>query len=423
VETTLENDECVKVWLDRIGTSQKDCLRVFKRFRQEVLAKDERFKNLTPSKLIDWQVNAKGRQAYVIKGLAQRWIDGHGWRFGTKQTYLSQISSFWLHNHAPWPDDPSFHFSSDTPPVDGRLDFEAFRRILLNCDKKYRAVFLMQAHMLAGEGDLVYVNVTHWKLVLEALTKNVGVFKIPLPGRKANRNKKTFYMLLSTKSDWGEAMRDYLKSISTAPVGVLFRNNEGNPLSTYNIRHYFHRRAIEAGVIKEFSPPCRKCGGETVKFRGYKPEEGRTGYRCKEKPCGDVSWASEFSERFSHVRYGVNPHEIRDLMRSRWRGSGAKTVVAEFMMQHNIDANDYDKMKYTPDYAVKEYRLALPWLNVLSEDPEKVSRFEVSNQVDALNKELVSLRREVELGREAKELLTDPEVLAYLKRVKKKLKE
>ena len=65
------------------------------------------------------------------------------------------------------------------------------------------------------------------------------------------------------------------------------------------------------------------------------------------------------------------------------------------MMEHKIDPNEYDKMKYTPGYAEKEYRKALPWLNVLSQDPEKVDRTTVEAELESYRTQNEILSREV----------------------------
>lgn len=38
-----------------------------------------------------------------------------------------------------------------------------------------------------------------------------------------------------------------------------------------------------------------------------------------------------------YVRYGKNPHELRDLFRTRWEKSGSNPVGAEFCMGHTVD--------------------------------------------------------------------------------------
>lgn len=284
-KTVFEMDEAVEVWHGRLGSSFGDAFRLFKRFYRKVLMKHSVFAGMSPSQLVEWQVNARGREAFRLKGLAQRWIDSHNWRYKTKQTYLSMVSSFWLHNHAPFPADPSFHFSSDVPPVEGQLDLESFRRIVLNSNKMYRAVFLMMAESLMGEREVVYVNNNLWREVLKHISKNDGPFRLTLPGRKKNRNVKNFYTILNTKGDWAEAFRDYMRSNPHPVLGALYHNSRGKPLATRNIRYYFHCRAVEAGVVKQFTPTCSMCGGETARFRKYK-DNYKVGYKCKE--CGNV---------------------------------------------------------------------------------------------------------------------------------------
>jgi hypothetical protein len=261
----------------------------------------------------------------------------------------------------------------------------------------YRAVFLLMAQGLIGEGELVYINVESCNLILESLTKNVGVFKVTLPGRKQNRNIKNFYTMLSTKSDWADSMRDYLKSLPSLPKDALFLNDRSRPLTRQNIQNYFHWHAVEAGVVKQFSPLCNRCGAETVRSRRLH-ESGirKIVYTCKE--CGEVHWAADLPNNFTNIRYGVNPHEIRDLMRSRWHLSGADPFVAEFMMEHDrqIDPNRYNKFwKYEPWYPPQEYRKALTWLNIVSEEPEKIERSALDSELESYRAESDVLRKEV----------------------------
>ena len=409
----FQDDEAVEVWRGRLGRSFRDAFRVFRRFHREVLAGHPVFGKMRPSELVDWQANARGRDVFVLKDLAQKWIDGHRWRYKTKATYLGMISSFWLHNHAPLPPDPGFHFSSDIPPVEGKLTFEAFRRIVLNSNKSYRAVFLMMAGGLMGARELVYVSNNCWREVLQHLSKNDGVFSLVLPGRKKNRNVKNFCVLLSTDGDWAEAHREYMKSSQYPILGALFRNTRGHPLTENNIQHYFRSRAIETGIVKQFSPKCRECGHETLRFRKRRPSY-EVGYRCRK--CGNVDWASEFDSHFTNVRYGISPHEIRDLTRSRWQVSGADPLVAEFLMGHDIDPNAYNKfMKYEPWYLVQEYRKALPWLNVTSQNPSKVDRFKIDDEIESHRVEINLLRKELgKKGREIKELRDQLKGVAWL---------
>jgi len=396
---SMFEDAAVRVWRDRLGRSYGKASKVFLRFWREGLS--DGLAGLSPSELVALQEDAKGRDMYRILSCAQSWVNGQRLRGGTKRLYLSHIRSFFLHNMAELPGDRSFSFRSDVPAVNGDMNCECFNRILLNCNKRDRAVFLMMAQGIMGEGEVVYVSNFQARHVLKCLSKG-GIFKVALPGRKKNRNVKNFYTMLSCTGDWADAMRAYLKSLKRVPSDCLFRNQLGNPLTEQNIQYVFHWRAVKAGVIKQCTPACPLCGGDMVRER----DEGRKiVYVCRE--CGECLGAAESSrlKHMSSVRYGVNPHEIRDLMRSRWHLSGADALVAEFMMQHEIDENGYNKfMKYEPSYPIVEYRKALPWLNVLSKDPNRVDRSEVQSDLEAQRGETELLKRELaRVQKEARE--------------------
>ena len=49
-------------------------------------------------------------------------------------------------------------------------------------------------------------------------------------------------------------------------------------------------------------------------------------------------------------------------------------MCAEFFLGHDIDANHYNKiMQLHPEYAEEQYIKAMPFLNIVSEDPRKVA--------------------------------------------------
>lgn len=386
----MSADESVRVWERRLGKSFKIAYKIFVRFLNDGLV--GKFEGLGPDELVDFQVETRGRNRYLILRIAQSWVDGLNLRVGSKQLYLTYIRSFFLHNLAELPHDRSFSFRSSLPCVVGQLDLESLQRILLNSNKMYKAIFLMMSQGIMGEGELVYVSKFQASHVLKCLGKG-GLFKVSLPGRKQTRNVKSFYTVLGCKSDWADAMRNFVQSLDKLPSDVLFRNQRGKPLNENNIRYYFHWRAVESGVIKQHTPKCRLCGGETLRKRNRRKI---IEYICKD--CNCVSVASDVTDGYfwGGIRYGVNPHEIRDLMRSRWQVSGADPTVAEFIMGHDIDSNHYNKfMRYEPAYLFSEYKKALPWLNVLSNDPNKVDRSEVSDELEAQRAETELLKREV----------------------------
>ena len=423
---SLEQDQCVKNWKSRIGPSWTGAFSHLKRFYDEVLMKHTAFKGMTFTEIVDWQSEATGREKpYLIKMLAQQWINEMPLRVGTKVAFLSHISSAFLHNHAELPVDRSFHFSSDKSPVEGKLPFNAFQRILHNCDSKHRSIYTLMAATFMGCGELVHVNTRYAEQIVKSVLKNSGFVKLSLPGRKQTRNKKNFYTLFSTKSDAGDALREYFKKSVSLPTDVLFRNAEGNPLTKKNIRRYFHNRAVEAGVIHEQTPKCPQCGGRTVRLRRQKIGVRKVSYFCR--ACNRNTKPSDLDFDFRGVRYGVNPHEIRDLMRTRWESSGANPKVAEFLMGHTkqVDPNDYlNWMKYEQNYPVQQYQKALPWLNVLSEEPDKISRDEIGSRLDERDAEIDALRSELaEMKRRQGEVMVLLDRLPLNKEMQKALRK
>lgn len=159
---SLLDDVCVQVWRGRGGSSWGFAFGVFKRFWNEVLSQDARFVGLSVNDVVEWQRNSVGHDQYYILGLAQKWISQQNLRHSSMRSYLSYVCGVFNHNQASLPIDKGFRFKSSVPAVEGDLSPEKFRAILNNCNKLYRAVFLMMAQSLMGCNELLYVNKNLW---------------------------------------------------------------------------------------------------------------------------------------------------------------------------------------------------------------------------------------------------------------------
>jgi len=104
-------------------------------------------------------------------------------------------------------------------------------------------------------------------------------------------------------------------------------------------------------------------------------------------------------------RYGKNIHELRDLFRTRWRRSGVETDYAEFFMGHTeaFDRDNYDKISRDESHTRQQYMKAEPWLNILSDEPDKIStedhELELRRQREEMDTRIAQIVR-IELAKE-----------------------
>jgi len=103
------------------------------------------------------------------------------------------------------------------------------------------------------------------------------------------------------------------------------------------------------------------------------------------------------------------------------RQSGFDLDVAKFCMGHGsqIDPNKYDKIMHDVPATLIEYRKALPFLNVLSEDPRKIARSEVESQLEASEAKVDVLSKEVAVMKKKMKVLDDPRLLEILEALEK----
>ena len=409
------NDD-VELWLECLE-QKEDPQRFFGRFMHEVVAEHPRLRGFEPRDLLEFQANAKSREdRFLIADTVRHWINGMTVTAGTKKTRWSQINSFFLHrNKESLPLDPSWHWTNTVMPIDGYLPMNELQAIIMGSNLMYRSIFLMKYQGLLDNQGVLYINEHYARNVINAFSKNAGVFRLALPPRKMN--PQPYFTMLSTKSDFGDAFRAYLKHTTQNVYKRLFWTNAGNPVAAHNIQYYFHQRAVKMGLIKPCTPECVECGGETVWRRRMHEGKKMVCYVCVNKQCEAVQFACELGQAWRHqlsrVRYGKHPHEMRDLASSRWGDSGADRVVREFMMGHTIDANKYEQMKYR-GFVEREYLKALPWLNILSMDPEKISRGQLDVDLAAQNAKVEVLSRELAALRKRQQVFEHPLFVAWL---------
>lgn len=279
-----------------------------------------KFKDMTPDEMIDYQKNCDNGTRYDILDVVQRYVLSlRGKAANTKRNYYRMVRSFFAHNRAELPNDKTFIIKSDIPKVKGNLTIENVRDLANRSKHAYKAVFLSMFQGGMGLEEFEYWNLHGYPNLVKQINEGKNIIRINQPGRKSAKNDRPYYTLIG--GDAFEAIKDYLPH---RPEGTaIFYNQMGGQLLKGSVWHYW-RRSIEAmGLIKK----------------------------------GSKGTAN---------RYGLNPHEIRDLFRSQWEKSSAKGSVAEYMMGHQVDPLEYNKAFRDEGFTRREYKKALPLLQIMS---------------------------------------------------------
>jgi len=416
VEEWRDQHPTVKAWLNRLTQSTRyNYLRAAYEFFSWIKHQPG-YEGLDPEELLEIQEKCQGRQRFKQLSVLQTWIQQQDIRLGTKQLRYTAVRSYYAHNHVPLPRDPTFRLRAEKPPVESELTFEDLKKIILSCNPTYQAAYLIMFQGSMGCAEFEYLNENSWPEVKAQLKEGKERIRITLPGRKSNKNRVPYYTFIG--KDAVKALKMYLeKRRGDIKNGeVIFLNEKGEPVTTQALERYFTRHAIKVGVIKRWTPPCPECGSETRYDRTRKGKEQPTLYICNK--CGKETRASEI-EVPTDIRYRLHVHEMRDLFRSEWDLSPARSVCAEFFMGHNIDPNNYNKiMKLHPEWAEHQYALAEPYLNILSEDPRRISMDRIEELVEKRVQErlanehgrLEKLERELQdLRAQIKEMLEQKE--------------
>jgi len=413
---------CVDRWLKRVPGYEQHLhyLYNFVEWLGSHVPKDaervNQFYGLDLNGVLKSQRSLGYNERYGLVDFLQDYVMDYYGSKGTKDTLYAVVRSFFRHNRAELPKD-GLRFKGDyePEPMDMRLD--EFRAILREANLLYRSVFMTKFQGMMGTEEVVYFSNNCWPTVDAQLRKGsmyLGSKErviVHFPGRKGVVRP----YFTSVERDGIDLLKSYISKWRgpVKPGEPIYLNSRGTSLSHSNVEKAWISCCFKAGIIEPKTPECEECGGPTFKKRKYRKGVKRTYYICTE--CGHQRTAlknpsEEERRRRSRIRYGKGTHEgCRDLTRSRWCKSKAKEWVAEFRMGHPVDSNNYKKiMQKDPHWGEGQFELASPWLNVLSEDPERVSVYEYQS----LERELEDTRRVI---RDAEWLLSDPETQRILR--------
>jgi integrase len=210
-----------------------------------------------------------------------------------------------------------------------------------------------------GWNEIDYWSKTGYNSLIAQLGRNEPLIKVKLPGRKRMKGKKPYYTFLG--QDAKKALKDYLKHreqvVSEITRDIIFITSRGKPITYPSLSQTWRRIVRRLELIPE-----RRSG--------------------------------------THHRYGKSTHELRDFYRTRWEKSPASKNVGEYLMGHTIDKLGYNKAYLDQEYMKMEYFKAEPFLNVISQDPTKISQYELIQQQKDHNDQLAILASSYEKAME-----------------------
>lgn len=349
--TDLENMDGwtrVKAWLTRLAPStQYKALRALDNFMKWSRENGEKFSDMTPDELIDYQFNAdRAAQYEILDTLVQPYVLSIEGRVGYKQKLYSTIRSLFFHSRAELPRDPGFNLGVTREKVRGRLEPEHIRDMVLSSKPVYQAVFLSMFQGGLGLAELKYWNLNGWGNLIEQLDQDKQIIKIELPGRKKAKNVRPYHTYIG--GDAVDAVKNWVQH-RPQNAKAIFTNRFGEPISSNALQMYWIRHLRKLGLAPE-------------------------------------------SKGMKHTRTGRNLHELRDTFRTQWAKSGANPDIGEYCLGHDIDPLEYNKCFTDEEYTVEEYRAAMPMLQVMSSPtPYRLVR---ENVVQQLRSDLEKARQD-----------------------------
>ena len=351
----LEEYQTVKRWLTRLSpnTASVNSI-VLDKFMEWLQDQDTKFSTFTPDQLIEYQRNCDNGSRYEIVDLLQSYLSDIEYSYNYMKRIRSTVRSFFMHNRAELPRDPSYIIRTDVEVVRGNLKIEEIRDMVLSCNKTYRAVFLSMFQGAMDVSSFEYWNLNGYEDLKAQLKEEKEIIKVELPGRKLQRNVTPYHTWIGPDSV--QAIRDYLKERPDSQ-GAIFINKDGNPVNKYAVKLYWLRHLDQLDIID------RKQNGDTG------------------------------------TRYGKNLHELRDTFRTQWEKSPAKGSVAEYLMGHVVDPLEYNKAFRDEAWTLSEYKKALPMLQIMSSSTP-YGKVDLST-VERLRRENQELRRKMEQDQQA----------------------
>ena len=319
---TWKSQACVERWRSRINPSSFASYWTHLHRFLSWFGKD-------PENFLAWARAAQDK--YDVLDPVQQYVNqSTGKRFATKNLAYASIRSFLVHNRVLLPRDPSFKIHAEEPPAERKLTLENLHELIGLATQPYRSILLVKWMGLLDTEGLIYISHKHAETITKGIRNGDSVIRLTLPGRKSTLNRRPFYTFIGR--DAIDSLKEYFERTRGYPA-------EDEPIWVYNTKGRIGP-VTETALTMFWLRLLRRAKLIPTKM-------------------GTPS-----------TRYGYNIHNTRDIAISLLNTvAGFNPLVAEFMAGH---ADKIDRLRYNefwnikPDYVLKQYQLAEPYLNIIS---------------------------------------------------------
>jgi hypothetical protein len=356
----VAEDLAVQKWLKRLPDSANVYGGQLRRFMVWLHGRPG-WEHVTPTQLIARQDAAQTKEErYAVLDQLQVYVGSLPAKaYKSRQLAYSTVCSFFAHNRSELPHDPHFRIHGEKAPTVGRLSVEDVCRIVAAAKPRDRSTIMVKWMAFLDNKGLEYAGTALADHVISEVNAGKELVLLDMPGRKHDENQKPFYTIFGK-----DAITELTNYFENDRQGgwpkkgqPLWYDQYGLPLS-------------RTGFAESFMALDRRVG-------------------LVPKKMGDVS-----------TRYGYNTHEMRDAARTLLhvtaRAKGFDLDCAEFFMGHTskLDPLKYDKFYSDRDYMIQQYRIAEPYLNILSVSAAKQ---ESAKEMESLREEVKQLKGRFEL--------------------------
>jgi integrase len=317
----------VKLWLSRVQPRTSEAYRnLFKTFLRWLRVSGGKFSEYTPEQLLEYS-KLGDEQKWELVDLTLEFVLTLKGTEGHIKNHLKAIKSFFKHNRCLLPDDTNIRLKPTRKKVEGTLTLENIRDVILASNTLYRAVFLVMFSSGLGQDEFIRWSNEGLPSLRQQLEAHQDVIRIDVAGRKKMKNRYNYYTFIG--GDALEALKIYLKYRDK-----LYPNNPEifitamkAPLTANTLYHEWMRTVKKLQIYKQMP----RLEGEPSEWQG------------------------------------INPHEMRDVLITKWQEWGASPqIYCEYRVGHVIDKYEYNKIYRNEPKMREEFLNVLPYLNILS---------------------------------------------------------